>query len=153
FDGDGADAWATQDVLVDGWSIGAPPDDYNLNGQNWGLLPPNPRRLRAMAYRPIVDMLRANMRHAGALRIDHLLGLKRLFWVPQGAPASAGAYVQYPLDDLLSIVALESVRNRCLVIGEDLGTVPAGFREVLNRRGILSYELLYFARDENGCYR
>src|SRR5262249_52940940 len=144
FDPDGADAWAGQDTLVDGWSIGAPPDDYNMNGQNWGLLPPNPRRLRRQAYQPVVDMLRANMRHAGALRIDHVLGLKRLFWVPNGARPAAGAYVHYPLDDLLGLVALESVRSRCLIVGEDLGTVPGGFREQLNARGIFSYEVLYF---------
>ena len=152
FDPDGADAWAGQDTLVDGWSIGAPPDDYNMNGQNWGLLPPNPRRLRHQAYQPIVDMLRANMRHAGALRIDHVLGLKRLFWVPNGARPAAGAYVHYPLDDLLGLVALESVRSRCLIVGEDLGTVPPGFREQLNARGIFSYEVLYFARDRKGGY-
>jgi (1->4)-alpha-D-glucan 1-alpha-D-glucosylmutase len=153
FDPDGADAWSTQEILVDGWSIGAPPDDYNKNGQNWGLLPPNPRRLRELAYQPIVEMLRANMRHAGALRIDHVLGLKRLFWVPNGARPSAGAYVHYPLDDLLGLVALESVRNSCLVIGEDLGTVPAGFREQINERGILSYEVLWFAREKDGRFR
>lgn len=150
FDPDGADAWSMQDVLVPGWSIGAPPDAYNLNGQDWGLLPQNPGRLRALAYRPFLDMLRANMRHAGALRIDHVLGLKRLFWVPQGDRPAAGAYVHYPFDDLLGLVALESVRNRCLVVGEDLGTVPEGFRAALNGRGIFSYEVLYFARDRRG---
>ena len=150
FDAEGADAWAMQDVLVPGWSIGAPPDSYNLNGQDWGLLPPNPSRLRTLAYQPFVEMLRANMRHAGALRIDHVLGLKRLFWVPHGTRPAAGAYIRYPFDDLLGLVALESVRNRCLVIGEDLGTVPKGFRKALNDRGIFSYEVLYFARDGRG---
>jgi len=150
FDPDGADAWAMQDVLVPGWSIGAPPDSYNLNGQDWGLLPPDPGRLRNLAYRPFVEMLRANMRHAGALRIDHVLGLKRLFWVPHGTRPSAGAYIRYPFDDLLGLVALESVRNRCLVVGEDLGTVPKGFRKALNERGIFSYEVLYFARGRGG---
>lgn len=150
FDPDGADAWAMQDTLVAGWSIGAPPDGYNLSGQNWGLTPPHPGRLQAMAYRPIVEMLRANMRHAGALRIDHVLGLKRLFWVPEGARPADGAYIRYPFDDLLGLVALESVRNRCLVVGEDLGTVPKGFRRALNDRGIFSYEVLYFARDRAG---
>ena len=150
FDPDGADAWAMQDVLVPGWSIGAPPDAYNLNGQDWGLLPPNPGRLRARAYRPFIEMLRTNMRHAGALRVDHVLGLKRLFWVPQGVRPSAGAYIRYPFDDLLGLVALESVRSRCLVVGEDLGTVPRGFRKALNDRGIFSYEVLYFARDRRG---
>jgi (1->4)-alpha-D-glucan 1-alpha-D-glucosylmutase len=150
FDPDGADAWSMQDVLVPGWSIGAPPDAYNLNGQDWGLLPQNPGRLRGLAYRPFLDMLRANMRHAGALRIDHVLGLKRLFWVPHGDRPAAGAYVRYPFDDLLGLVALESVRNRCLIVGEDLGTVPEGFRAALNDRGIFSYEVLYFARDSRG---
>ena len=150
FDPDGADGWAMQDTLVPGWSIGAPPDGYNLNGQDWGLPPSHPGRLRALAYRPFIEMLRANMRHAGALRIDHVLGLKRLFWVPQGARPVAGAYIRYPFDDLLGLVALESVRHRCLVVGEDLGTVPKGFRQALNERGIFSYEVLYFARDRKG---
>src|SRR5262249_1068558 len=143
----GADAWAMQRLLANGWSIGAPPDAYNMKGQNWGLLPPNPRALRADAYQSMIDVLRANMRMAGALRIDHVLALKRLFWVPEGAAPSNGIYIRYPFDDLLGVVALESVRNRCLVIGEDLGTVPAGFREQMNERGIHSYEVLYFARD------
>lgn len=150
FDPDGADAWAMQETLVPGWSIGAPPDSYNLNGQDWGLMPPNPGRLRELAYRPFIEMLRANMRHAGALRVDHVLGLKRLFWVPQGARPVDGAYIRYPFDDLLGLVALESMRHRCLVVGEDLGTVPPGFRQALNDRGIFSYEVLYFARDRKG---
>jgi (1->4)-alpha-D-glucan 1-alpha-D-glucosylmutase len=152
FDADGADAWMQQDVFVGGWSVGAPPDNWNPAGQSWGLLPPNPMRLRDQAYAPLIEMLRANMRHAGALRIDHILGLRRLFWVPAGESPAAGAYVNYPWQDLMGLIALESHRNRCLVIGEDLGTVPPGFREALADYGILSYWLLYFARDRKGGF-
>ena len=95
-------------------------------------------------------MLRANMRHAGALRIDHALGLKRLFWIPRTGGPHEGVYVYYPMQDMLGIVALESQRNRCLVVGEDLGTVPPGFSEALQARGILSYRLLYFMRGAKG---
>jgi (1->4)-alpha-D-glucan 1-alpha-D-glucosylmutase len=153
FDPDGADAWAGQHYTVAGWSIGAPPDAWNMQGQTWGMPPPHPLRLREQGYAPLIAMLRANMRHAGALRIDHILGLKRLFWIPAGQPPSAGAYVRYPFDDLLSVVALESLRSRCLVVGEDLGTVPPGFSETLQARGMLSYRLLYFARDRAGNFR
>ena len=148
----GAEAWANQDLYVVAASIGAPPDAYNLKGQNWGLPPLNPERLRAAAYAPFVAMLRANMRHAGALRIDHAMGLARLYWVPPSGAAADGAYVSYPLDDLLGIVALESVRNCCMVIGEDLGTVPPELRTALAARGVLSYRVLPFERDANGGF-
>lgn len=152
FDADGADSWMQQDVFVNGWSVGAPPDNWNPAGQNWGLLPPNPTHLRKRAYAPLIEMLRANMRHAGALRIDHILGLRRLFWVPAGGSPAAGAYVNYPWRDLMGLIALESHRNRCLVVGEDLGTVPPGFREALADYGILSYRLLYFSQDRDGGF-
>ena len=106
--------------------IGCPPDDFNLKGQEWGLPPWIPQRLAAAAYGPYVATLRELMRHAGVLRLDHVMGLMRLFWVPEGASAEEGAYVNYPFADLLGILALESERNQCLVIGEDLGTVPDG---------------------------
>src|SRR5262249_11362591 len=128
-DPDGADSWAFQDLVADGWSVGAPPDAWNALGQDWGLQPFHPQRLRNSGYRALIDVLRANMRRLGAIRIDHILGLRRLFWVPRGSGPAEGGYVRYPWRDLLGIVALESVRCRCVVIGEDLGTVPAGFSE------------------------
>jgi 4-alpha-glucanotransferase len=103
--------------------------------------------LRERAYEPFIAMLRANMRHAGALRIDHAMGLLHLYWIPAGGPPSAGAYIQYPFDDLLGILALESQRNHCMIIGEDLGTVPEGFREVMSENDILSYRVLYFEKE------
>ena len=130
----GAEAWAEQGLIAAGVSIGAPPDAYNAEGQDWGLAPLNPSGLRAQAYRPFAEVLAANMRHAGALRIDHVMGCMRLFWVPEGQPPTAGTYVAYPFDDLVRIGALESVRQRCVVIGEDLGTVPPGLRARLRRR-------------------
>jgi (1->4)-alpha-D-glucan 1-alpha-D-glucosylmutase len=149
----GAEAWTWQDVFAQGVHVGAPPDEINLMGQDWGLPPFVPERLRAAAYAPFIDILRANMKHAGALRIDHVMGLLRLFWVPANIPASEGAYVHYPFEDLLGIVALESQRNQCLVIGEDLGTVPDGFRPRLAECGILSYHPLIFERYPDGNFR
>ncbi|HEY8622677.1 MAG TPA: 4-alpha-glucanotransferase, partial [Casimicrobiaceae bacterium] len=142
----GAEAWTHQGVLALGASVGAPPDEFNMRGQNWGLPPLIPDRLRLGGYAPYIDTLRANMRHAGALRIDHVMGLMRLFWVPDGKDADEGAYVRYPFADLLGILALESQRHRCLVIGEDLGTVPDEVRTALAAAGILSYRLLFFER-------
>ncbi|SMH58649.1 4-alpha-glucanotransferase [Azospirillum agricola] len=147
----GAAAWADSAILVQGANVGAPPDQFNLKGQNWGLSPLSPLGLREAAYAPFVALLRANMRHAGALRIDHVMALQHLFWIPEDG--SDGAYVAYPFHDLLRIVALESRRNRCLVIGEDLGTVPEGFRPALERAGILSYRVLYFERSAEGGFK
>ncbi len=147
---DGAEIWAEATLVARGVSIGAPPDPLGPQGQVWGLPPFDPRRLRADGYRGFSDLLAANMRHAGALRIDHVMGLARQFWVPDGADGSDGAYVAFPFDDLLGVVALESVRARCLVIGEDLGTVPEGFREALSAVGALSYRVLPFERDDGG---
>ncbi|MCX8087575.1 MAG: 4-alpha-glucanotransferase [Rhodocyclaceae bacterium] len=149
----GAELWADQGVFAQGAHAGAPPDEINLMGQDWGLPPFDPHALREAAYAPFIAILRANMRHAGALRIDHVMGLKRIFWVPANLPASEGAYVHYPFEDLLGLVALESQRNRCLVIGEDLGTVPEGFRERLAAAGILSYHPLVFERYADGHFR
>lgn len=142
----GAEAWTHQRAIALGASVGAPPDDFNLRGQNWGLPPLIPDRLRDTAYAPFIDTLRASMRHAGALRIDHVMGLMRLFWIPEGKDADQGGYVLYPFSDLLGILALESRRQRCLVIGEDLGTVPDEVRTALADAGVLSYRLLYFER-------
>jgi malto-oligosyltrehalose synthase/4-alpha-glucanotransferase len=149
----GAEAWANQDLYAVNASVGAPPDDFNLAGQNWGLPPLRPERLRKVAYEPVIATLRENMRHAGALRIDHVMGLARLFWIPQGKTAAEGAYVHYPFADLLGIIALESHRNQCMVIGEDLGTVPDEVREALGAYGILSYRLLFFERNRDGDFR
>jgi (1->4)-alpha-D-glucan 1-alpha-D-glucosylmutase len=142
----GAEAWTRRRMLALSASVGAPPDAFNLRGQNWGLPPLIPDSLRAAAYAPFIDTLRANMRHAGALRIDHVMGLMRLFWIPEGKDADAGAYVRYPFADLLGILALESQRHRCVIIGEDLGTVPDEIRTALAAAGVLSYRLLYFER-------
>ena len=147
----GSAAWADAGILVQGANVGAPPDQFNMKGQNWGLAPLSPLGLREAAYRPFIAMLRANMRHAGALRIDHVMALQHLFWIP--ADGSDGAYVEYPFQDLLRIVALESRRNNCLVIGEDLGTVPEGFRPAMERAGILSYRVLYFERTPDGDFK
>ncbi len=145
-DPNGAEAWGDQTLLVSGASVGAPPDDYNPKGQDWGLTPFNPIALRQRGYAPFIAAIRANMRHAGAVRIDHVIGLKRLFWVPTGEGPAAGGYVAYPYDDLMAIIALESQRQQCLVVGEDLGTVPAGFREDAVSRALLSYRVLMFER-------
>ncbi|MEW6514968.1 MAG: malto-oligosyltrehalose synthase [Pseudomonadota bacterium] len=148
----GADTWGWQGVYANGAYTGAPPEAINLNGQDWGLPPLIPQRLRQAAYAPLIEALRANMRHAGALRIDHVMSLTRLFWVPAGGSPRAGAYVRYPLDEMLGIVALESQRNQCLVIGEDLGTVPAGFRDRLAAARLLSYRPLVEERAADGSF-
>jgi (1->4)-alpha-D-glucan 1-alpha-D-glucosylmutase len=147
---DGADAWMDGDLAVADMRIGAPPDIWNRKGQDWGLPPWHPGRLAARGLQPFVALLDANMRHAGALRIDHALGLLRQFWVPSGARPADGAYVRFPFDDLLGLVALESRRHSCVVIGEDLGTVPPGFSDALMARGILSYRIVLFERDARG---
>ncbi len=144
---DGSEAWANQHLYALGATVGAPPDHFARRGQDWGLPPLDPWRLRDSAYAPLVATLRANMQHAGALRIDHVMGLARLWWVPAGASPDEGAYVRYPLEDLLGIVALESHRQRCLVIGEDLGTVADELRRELDARGVFSYRLVMFERD------
>ena len=148
----GADSWGWQDVFASGAYAGAPPEAINLNGQDWGLPPLIPQRLRQAGYGPLIEALRANMRHAGALRIDHVMSLTRLFWVPAGRSPREGTYVRYPLDEMLGIVALESQRNRCLVIGEDLGTVPDGFRDRLASARLLSYRPLVEERAADGGF-
>ena len=150
---DGADVWSDQAVYVHGARVGAPPDAFNALGQDWGLPPWNPVALRQLEYEPFVRIVRANMRHAGALRIDHAMAMQHLFWLLPGQDRVPGAYVTYPMDDLLGILALESHRNRCVVIGEDLGTVPEGFRERMAAEAILSYRVLFFERHADGLYR
>jgi glycogen operon protein len=144
---DGAEAWANADLLADGVSIGAPPDPLGPQGQNWGLPPYDPHRFAAGGWRAAAELYAANMRHAGALRIDHVMGLARQFWVPDGAEGADGAYVAYPLEALLGELALESERARCVIVGEDLGTVPPGLRERLAKAAVLSYRVLAFERD------
>jgi 4-alpha-glucanotransferase len=146
-DAAGAETWAERDLVVEALAVGAPPDPFSATGQEWGLPPLNPERLRASGYRPFVELLRANMRHAGALRIDHVMALERLYVIPKGAPPSAGAYLDYPREDLLGIVALESERGRVVIVGEDLGVVPPGFRERLAAANVLSYRVLRWQRD------
>lgn len=149
-DAGSAEAWADPGLLANGAHAGAPPDLWNMLGQDWGLPPWNPVALRERAYRPFIDLLRANMRHATALRLDHIMALLRLYWVPAGERADAGGYVAYPFDDLIALLALESRRNRCMVVGEALGTVPPGFAGRLEDMGVLSYRLLYFERGPEG---
>ncbi len=148
----GFDAWDWQGQLAMDASVGAPPDRFNAAGQVWGLPPFIPHRLRQAAYRPFIETIQAQLRHAGGLRIDHVLGLFRLWWVPSGQDASRGAYVSSHTDELLEIVALESQRAGAVVIGEDLGTVPAGVRDELRRRRLLSTRLALFERVEPARY-
>jgi malto-oligosyltrehalose trehalohydrolase/4-alpha-glucanotransferase len=149
----GAENWVNAAAVVSGAQVGAPPDIHNPAGQNWELPPFHPRALREEGYRSFIELIRANMRHAGGLRIDHVMGLQHLYWVPQGENPSAGAYVRYPMEDLVGILALESHRQRCLVVGEDLGTVPEGFRELMAKANILSYRVLFFEQDlETGAF-
>ena len=142
----GFDAWDWQDQLAMGATVGAPPDRFNTAGQDWGLPPFIPSQLRAAAYRPFIETIHAQLRHAGGLRIDHVLGLFRLWWIPSGQDPSRGAYVRSHTDELLEIVALESHRAGAVVIGEDLGTVPPGVRRELRRRRLLSTRLTLFER-------
>jgi 4-alpha-glucanotransferase len=147
-----ADVWVDAEAYVSGVSVGAPPDALNTLGQDWGLPPLDPRGLVREAYAELIALLEANMRNAGALRIDHAMSLARLYWIPHGSDPRSGTYVEYPLDDLRGIVALASVRAGCVVIGEDLGTVPEGFREAMAETGILSYRILFFERDAKGDF-
>ncbi len=146
----GADAWMDQSVYMHGVHVGAPPDDFSVNGQDWGLPPMNPRELSQRGYAPFRTMLRSNMSAAGALRIDHVMGLARLFCIPAGGLPTDGAYVGNKLDEMLAVLAIESVRAGCIIIGEDLGTVPDGFRERLQQAGVLSYRLMYFEKHYDG---
>ncbi len=140
----GADAWLWQDLIAPGVTVGAPPDTFNSAGQDWNLPAFDPWKLRAAGYAPFIETLRANLRSGGGLRIDHVMGLERLWWIPAGSGPAGGGYIRYPVDDLLGIVALESVRHRATIVGEDLGTVPADLRSRLRRRGLLSYVVLLF---------
>jgi 4-alpha-glucanotransferase len=147
-----ADVWAHAEAYVAEVSVGAPPDVLNTLGQDWGLPPLDPRGLARQGYAELLTLLQANCRDAGALRIDHAFSLARLYWIPRGGDARSGTYVEYPLDDVRGIVALASVREQCVVIGEDLGTVPEGFRETMEATGILSYRIVFFERGLDGTF-
>ncbi len=150
---DGFDAWNEQRAISRHLSVGAPPDPLNLAGQNWGLAGFNAAGLELRCFEPYREMLQASMRYAGAIRLDHVLGLKRLYLVPHGFSPRDGAYVQMPFEALLATTAIESVAHSCVVIGEDLGTVPAGFRDTIAGWGIWSYLVMMFERDGRGAFR
>ncbi|MFF9910348.1 4-alpha-glucanotransferase [Streptomyces sp. NPDC013457] len=150
---DGSDAWATQDAFAAGMSVGAPPDAFNSCGQDWGLPPWRPDALAASGYAPYRGLLRELLRHAGALRIDHVMGLFRLWWVPEGREPTEGTYVRHDSEAMLAVLALEAHRAGAVVIGEDLGTVEPGVREQLARRGVLGTSVLWFERDWSGTGR
>jgi 4-alpha-glucanotransferase len=149
---DGFDAWSRQDAVLTGVSVGAPPDLLNTGGQNWGLTSFNPVALVDRKFEPYRVTLDASMRYAGAIRLDHVLGLKRLYLIPDQGGANEGAYVRFPFDALLAVTALESSTHECIVIGEDLGTVPAGFRQTLAAWGLWSYQLMLFERLPDGGF-
>ena len=149
----GADSWINAGLQLGDAHLGAPPDPFNQSGQDWGLPPLNPEAIRAAGYGPIIDMFRANMRLGGALRIDHVMWLLRGFVIPAGSAPGDGAYLRYAFDELRAVLALESCRHRCLVIGEDLGTVPDELRSGLREVGALGYRVLFFEKDEHGAFR
>jgi 4-alpha-glucanotransferase len=149
----GSDLWGHREFYVAGCRVGSPPDDFSPKGQDWAFPPPNAARHREDGYRLFAESIRKNCRHGGALRIDHVMRLFRLFWIPDGVDATAGAYVRERNDDFVRILALESVRNQVVIVGEDLGTVEPEIRETLARFGILSYRLFYFEKNAAGDFK
>jgi 4-alpha-glucanotransferase len=152
-DPEGADAWSNQSAVLGDFSVGAPPDEFNPAGQDWGLAPFNPHALPDNDFAAFRELLAAAMRHAGAVRLDHVLGLMRLYLVPHGSSASMGAYVRFPFEPLLRVIAEESNKYRCIFIGEDLGTVPEGFRETAGRWGVWTYRVMMFERWGDGEFK
>jgi len=149
---DGFDAWCDQDAVIAGMAVGAPPDMLNTRGQDWGLAGFNPVGLDGKQFAPFRQMLQASMRYAGAIRLDHVLGLKRLYMIPHGMSPRHGAYIRFPFEPLLAVAALLSVDHECVVIGEDLGTVPEHFRETLADWGLWSYQVMMFERTGQGDF-
>lgn len=149
---DGAETWIDPSLTVAAARVGAPPDLFNSQGQDWGLAPLSPKALAERAYRPLRESFAALTRHAGGVRIDHVMGLARLWWIPEGQPSTGGGYVRYPLGAMVDTVATVSQQNACLVVGEDLGTVPPGFRHVMEAARILSYRVLYFERHRETAF-
>lgn len=149
---DGAETWIDSELAVRNARVGSPPDMYNSEGQDWGLAPLSPQVLAAKRYMPLADSYQALMKHAGAVRIDHAMGLARLWWIPAGGKAVTGGYVQYSLGAMIDTLVKASRENDVIVIGEDLGTVPGGFRPVMEAANILSYRVLYFERSRNGDF-
>jgi 4-alpha-glucanotransferase len=149
----GAETWSDQHVYRMGAGVGAPPDPLALKGQDWGIPPQDPHALVVERYRPFRDLIAANMRHFGALRLDHVMALCRQWWVPVGLGATEGGYVHYPLDDLMAVLALESALHRCLVVGEDLGTVPDEMRHAMAEFAVYSYKVLLFEKHGDGRFR
>jgi 4-alpha-glucanotransferase len=148
----GADGWLLQDVLASGVRVGAPPDAFNQLGQDWGLATWRPDRLAAAGYQPYRDLVRAMLRHAGGLRVDHVAGLWRLWWVPPGGTAADGTYVRYDARAMVGILALEASRAGAVIVGEDLGTVLPEVTDGLAERNMLGCEVLWFARDAEGGF-
>jgi len=149
-DRNGADCWAWPDFFHDGFRVGAPPDAFAPHGQDWGFPPPNREKLRASGFDLFLKNLDSNSRYGGALRIDHVMQFNHLFWIPQGKTAADGVYVKDYEEELLRLTALKSVHNGCVIVGEDLGTLPSGLRERLMEKGIFSYRLFYFEQDQRG---
>jgi 4-alpha-glucanotransferase len=152
-DPSGADAWANQNAVLSGLCIGAPPDEFNPAGQNWGLAPFNPHRLADNDFSMFRRVLRAAMRCAGAVRLDHVIGLKRLYLISPASASDGGTYVHYPFEALMQVIADESRRNRCIFVGEDLGTVPEGFQQAADRYGMWSYRVMLFERRHGGAFK
>ncbi|AHL75666.1 4-alpha-glucanotransferase [Stutzerimonas stutzeri] len=152
-DGGGSQAWSRQDEVLAALSVGAPPDIINRQGQSWGISAFSPWGLKTHGYRAFIEMVRANLAHAGGMRIDHVMGLMRLWVMPSGAGPMEGAYLNYPFDDLLRLLSLEAWRRNAVILGEDLGTVPEGLREKLADRGLLGMRVLFFERDHQGTFK
>lgn len=145
--GCGFEPWYWQDLFAHEMSIGAPPDEFNPNGQNWGLPPINPHELKDLHFSAFIETIKNNMEKADILRLDHIMGLMRLFWIPNGKEPSEGAYVRYPMEELFAILCLESHRNKCMVVGEDLGTVPEEVREIMGHKKIFSSSVFLFEKE------